>query len=111
MSGQGSLILITGLISMILAVGAICWFGTKRGYDEKDSRQAKVKRDAHPIRNLLFSFPTYLNYNVTTAICIPHGSPYCNPPDNCRVHTIFSADNRRNHYHDTISTRTETGQA
>lgn len=31
MSGKGVLILITGVISMILAVGAIFWFGTKRG--------------------------------------------------------------------------------
>jgi hypothetical protein len=37
MNGQGYFILITGLISMILAVGAIFWFGTKRGDDEKDS--------------------------------------------------------------------------
>jgi hypothetical protein len=37
MRGEGSLVLITGLISMILAVGAIFWFGTKRGDDEKDS--------------------------------------------------------------------------
>jgi len=37
MNGKGSLVLITGVISMILAIGAIFWFGTKRGDDEKDS--------------------------------------------------------------------------
>jgi hypothetical protein len=37
MNGKGYLILITGLISTILAVGAIFWFGSKRGDDEKDS--------------------------------------------------------------------------
>ncbi|MDO8873091.1 MAG: hypothetical protein Q7V05_10235 [Methanoregula sp.] len=37
MSGKGYLILITGLISMILAVGAIFWFGSKRGDEKKDS--------------------------------------------------------------------------
>jgi flagellar basal body-associated protein FliL len=43
MSGEGYLILITGLISMILAVGAIFWFGTKHGDDEKDSNAKKSK--------------------------------------------------------------------
>jgi hypothetical protein len=37
MNGEGYLILITSLISMIIAVGAIFWFGTKRGDDEKGS--------------------------------------------------------------------------
>jgi hypothetical protein len=35
-SGQGYVILITGLISMILAVGAIFWFGTKCGDGGKE---------------------------------------------------------------------------
>ena len=37
MGGKGYLILITGLISMIIAVGAIFWFGSKRGDEKKDS--------------------------------------------------------------------------
>lgn len=37
MKGEGSLILITGLISIILTVGAIFWFGMKRFDAEKDS--------------------------------------------------------------------------
>jgi len=36
-TSRGGLILLTGFISRILAVGAIFWFGSKRGDEEKDS--------------------------------------------------------------------------
>jgi len=36
-TSRGGLILLTGFISRILAVGAIFWFGSKRDDEEKDS--------------------------------------------------------------------------
>ena len=36
-TSRGGLILLTGFISRILAVGAIFWFGSKCGDEEKDS--------------------------------------------------------------------------
>jgi len=57
-TSRGGLILLNGFISMILAVGAIFWFGSKRDDEEKNSgKKRKAGYSSHPQSFIFFPHP------------------------------------------------------